>query len=68
LIPASAGDGRAFLEVDGALFAGKTGDSPQPSWLIVAMRPDAVDLEIDGKMRTLRQPLPAPGPEIAVIR
>jgi len=67
-MPVSAGDGRAALEVDGALFAGNTGESPRRGWCIVAKRPDAVDLEIDGKMRTLRQPLPAHGPEIAVIR
>jgi hypothetical protein len=68
LIGSPSGNGRAVLEVDGALVAGNTGESPLPDWRIVAVRPDAVDLEIDGKMRTLNQPLPAPGPEIAVSR
>jgi hypothetical protein len=68
LIGSPSGSGRAVLEVDGVLVAGNTGESPRPGWRIAAVRPDAVDLEIDGKIRTLKQPLPAPGPEIAIAR
>ena len=68
LIGSPSGNGRAVFEVDGATVAGNTGESPMPGWRIVAVRPDAVDLEIDGRIRSLSQPLPVAGQETSITR
>ena len=68
IIGSPSGRGRAVLEVDGKALAGSTGEELRPGWRVAAVRPDAVDLEIDGKIRRLSQPLPAAGQEISIAR
>lgn len=67
LLGGASGRGRVVLAVDGKSIAANTQDSPFPGWRVLAVRSDAVDLEIDGKLVQLKPPLPMPGREIVPV-
>lgn len=68
ILGSPSGAGRVVLEIDGKSVAASSGGSPLPGYRIIAVRPAAVDIEIDGKIQTLAQPLPVAGSEISISR
>lgn len=61
IVGSPAGHGRVVLDVDGNSIAGNAGDEPVPGLRILSVRPEAVDIEFQGRPITLRQPLPVAG-------
>lgn len=68
ILGSPSGAGRVVLDIDGKSVAASTGGSPLPGYRVIAVRPAAVDIEINGKIQTLEQPLPVAGSEISISR
>jgi hypothetical protein len=68
LIGSVDGAGRAVLEIEGGLFAANSGEELKAGWRVVSVRPETVEIDVNGKRQTLHQPMPVAGQELKAVR